>query len=127
MERRSTVRKNVVLKEKKKVVLMVKKDCLAGNMFQRCSNCEEKSWVDDENGKKKGCFDGEKKVVSTVKKVVSTEIKCFNSVKTVRKNNVSTMRKQLVLTIKKSCLKEQCHEDFAVLGQFCAKIITLRL
>ena len=24
-------------------------------------------------------------------------------------------------------LKEQCHEDFAVLGQFCAKIITLRL
>ena len=25
------------------------------------------------------------------------------------------------------CLKGQCHEDFAVLGQFCAKIITLRL
>ena len=24
-------------------------------------------------------------------------------------------------------LKEQCHEDFAVLGQFWAKIITLRL
>ena len=24
-------------------------------------------------------------------------------------------------------LKEQCHEDFAVLGQFCAKIIALRL
>ena len=24
-------------------------------------------------------------------------------------------------------LKEQCHEDFAVLGQFCAKIATLRL
>ena len=24
-------------------------------------------------------------------------------------------------------LKEQCHEDFPVLGQFCAKIITLRL
>ena len=24
-------------------------------------------------------------------------------------------------------LKEQCHEDFAVSGQFCAKIITLRL
>ena len=24
-------------------------------------------------------------------------------------------------------LKEHCHEDFAVLGQFCAKIITLRL
>ena len=24
-------------------------------------------------------------------------------------------------------LKEQCHEDFAVLGQFCAKIITLKL
>ena len=24
-------------------------------------------------------------------------------------------------------LKEQCHEDFAVLGQFCDKIITLRL
>ena len=24
-------------------------------------------------------------------------------------------------------LKEQCHEDFAVLGQFCPKIITLRL
>ena len=24
-------------------------------------------------------------------------------------------------------LKEQCHEDFAVLGQLCAKIITLRL
>ena len=22
--------------------------------------------------------------------------------------------------------KEQCHEDFAVLGQFCAKIITLK-
>ena len=24
-------------------------------------------------------------------------------------------------------LKEHCHEDFAVLGQFCAKIITLSL
>ena len=24
-------------------------------------------------------------------------------------------------------LKEQCHEDFAVLAQFCAKIITLRV
>ena len=24
-------------------------------------------------------------------------------------------------------LKGQCHEDFAVSGQFCAKIITLRL
>ena len=24
-------------------------------------------------------------------------------------------------------LKEQCHEDLGVLGQFCAKIITLRL
>ena len=24
-------------------------------------------------------------------------------------------------------LKEPCHEDFSVLGQFCAKIITLRL
>ena len=24
-------------------------------------------------------------------------------------------------------LKEQCHEDFAVLGQFCAKIVNLRL
>ena len=24
-------------------------------------------------------------------------------------------------------LKGQCHEDFAVLGQFCAKIITFRL
>ena len=24
-------------------------------------------------------------------------------------------------------LRKQCHEDFAVLGQFCAKIITLRL
>ena len=26
-----------------------------------------------------------------------------------------------------SSLKEQCHEDFAVLGEFYAKIITLRL
>ena len=24
-------------------------------------------------------------------------------------------------------LKEQCHDDFAVLGQLCAKIVTLRL
>ena len=24
-------------------------------------------------------------------------------------------------------IKEQCHEDFAVLAQFCVKIITLRL
>ena len=24
-------------------------------------------------------------------------------------------------------LKEQCHEDFAVVGQLCVKIITLRL
>ena len=24
-------------------------------------------------------------------------------------------------------LKEQCHEDFALLGQFCTKIIILRL
>ena len=24
-------------------------------------------------------------------------------------------------------LKEQCHDDFAVLGHFCVKIITLRL
>ena len=27
----------------------------------------------------------------------------------------------------KTQLKEQCHKDFAVLGQFCAKIITWRL
>ena len=26
----------------------------------------------------------------------------------------------------KAQLKEQCHEDFAVFGHFCAKIITLR-
>ena len=26
-----------------------------------------------------------------------------------------------------SKVKEQCHEDFAVLGQYCAKIIALRL
>ena len=32
---------------------------------------------------------------------------------------------QLVNTF--TSLKGQCHEDFAVLGQFCAKIITLRL
>ena len=30
--------------------------------------------------------------------------------------------------VAKVCLlKEQCYEDFAILGQFCAKIITLRL
>ena len=29
--------------------------------------------------------------------------------------------------LKAMLLKEQCHEDFAVLWQFCAKIITLRL
>ena len=28
---------------------------------------------------------------------------------------------------KSDCLKEQCPEDFAILGQFCAKIVTLRL
>ena len=28
---------------------------------------------------------------------------------------------------RKPSLKEQCHEEFAGLGQFCAKIITLRL
>ena len=28
---------------------------------------------------------------------------------------------------KRRNLKGQCHEDFAVLGQFCAKIIALRL
>ena len=26
-----------------------------------------------------------------------------------------------------TCLKEECHKDFAVFGQFCAIIITLRL
>ena len=30
-------------------------------------------------------------------------------------------------TMDKQYLKGQCHEDFAVLGQFWAKIITLRL
>ena len=29
--------------------------------------------------------------------------------------------------IERGILKEQCNEDFAVLGQFCAEIITLRL
>ena len=29
--------------------------------------------------------------------------------------------------VDKCYLKGHCHEDFAVLGQFCAKIITLRL
>ena len=32
-----------------------------------------------------------------------------------------------VLVLLRSLLKGQCHEDFAVLGQFWAKIITLRL
>ena len=37
---------------------------------------------------------------------------------------------QMILVSKqkhKVKLKEQCHKDFAVLDQFCAKIITLRL
>ena len=33
----------------------------------------------------------------------------------------------LSMTVLESELKEQCHKDFAVLGQFCAKIITSRL
>ena len=33
----------------------------------------------------------------------------------------------IVIIIRLLLLKEQCHEDFAVLGQFCAKIITLML
>ena len=33
----------------------------------------------------------------------------------------------LYLSFAMAPLKEQCHEGFAVLGQFCAKIITLRL
>ena len=35
--------------------------------------------------------------------------------------NKHGLKKQL------SSLKEQCHEDIAVLGQFCANTITLRL
>ena len=33
----------------------------------------------------------------------------------------------LVAVVVVVCLKGQCREDFAVLGQFCAKIIALRL
>ena len=32
-----------------------------------------------------------------------------------------------LISLHYSILKEQCHGDFAVLGQFCSKIITLRL
>ena len=34
---------------------------------------------------------------------------------------------QVYLKAQVTGLKEQCHDHFAVLGQFCAKIITLRL
>ena len=33
----------------------------------------------------------------------------------------------LLFSLLSIILKGQCHEDFAVLGQFCAKIISLRL
>ena len=35
-----------------------------------------------------------------------------------------TLSSTYVLITEKRSLKEQCHEDFVVLGQFCAKIIT---
>ena len=37
------------------------------------------------------------------------------------------MNAENVAKKKENILKGQCHEDFAVLGQFFAKIITLRL
>ena len=44
-----------------------------------------------------------------------TSVKIYNKKIDEEKQNIS------------GGLKEQCHEDFAVLGQFCAKIITLSL
>ena len=38
-----------------------------------------------------------------------------------KKTNITFQKLQYPDLMK--CLKEQCHEDFAVLGQFCAKII----
>ena len=38
-----------------------------------------------------------------------------------------TFALQVVALKKGLTLKGQCHEDFIVLGQFCAKIISLRL
>ena len=45
------------------------------------------------------------------------------------KDQLTVQFSLLKLTVSLNCvfLKEQCHKDFAVLGQFSAKIITLRL
>ena len=42
-------------------------------------------------------------------------------------HSVKSCKRALGLNFMRVLLKEQCHEDFAVLGQFCAKITTVRL
>ena len=44
-----------------------------------------------------------------------------------RQETASHWKVDLIIDKLECNLKEQCHEDFAVLGQFCAKIVTLRI
>ena len=67
---------------------------------------------------------------------VSSAIPTFESVNGVDDINfrekliLSTLldvQEKILMMIKRSIhLKEQCHDDFAILGQLCAQIITLR-
>ena len=51
--------------------------------------------------------------------------KCMSG--TVSMNLPGGFLKVHILTLTGLVLKGQCHKDFAVLGQFCAKIMILRL
>ena len=59
------------------------------------------------------------------------EKKIYNSVPSIKGTSESLQSEfkshKVTLAHKPFNLKEQCHKDFAVLGQFCSKIITLRL
>ena len=50
-------------------------------------------------------------------KVLSTEVNTFKR----------RIKEAIQIKLTKPALKGQCHEDFSVLGHFCAKFITLRL
>ena len=54
-------------------------------------------------------------------------VRCSNHI-SCQADDVHYFKQGKVIPVGKSkILKEQCHEDFAVLSQFCTKIITLRL
>ena len=66
-------------------------------------------------------------IITTTGHLQEQSVEAYDSGNEDEQRKLSKLGCLTSLMGKKSTLKEQCHEDFAVLGQFCAKVITLRL